>query len=151
MWWVGNSWCTHLLPYEVFLFMSNPLCIIALSISLDYNYLELLKLGIYKTLETRSWRYKVVPKVVHLIREDERTTTNENTWVPRIPGLVELCTWLYLCPVLFYNFTCIHVNTLEILNTTCILISTSMTLQRLECTIWREVSKTSSTGFCSFE
>jgi hypothetical protein len=49
--------------------MSNSLCIIALSIRLDYNYLELLKLGIYETLEARS--QKGVSKVVHLIHEDE--------------------------------------------------------------------------------
>ena len=51
--------------------MSNPLCIIALSIRLDYNYLELLKHGFCETLETRRLRRKVVFKVVHLIREDE--------------------------------------------------------------------------------
>ena len=68
-------------------FINNPLCIIALGIKLDYNYLELLNLGICKTLETKSWRLTVVSKVVHLIREDDHwTPTNENTWVPRIPG-----------------------------------------------------------------
>ena len=51
--------------------MSNSLCIIALSIRLDYNYLELPKLGICETLETRNRRRKAISKVVHLIRKDE--------------------------------------------------------------------------------
>ena len=34
--------------------MSNSLCIIALSIRLDYNYLELLKLGIVKPLRQEA-------------------------------------------------------------------------------------------------
>ena len=68
------------------LFMTNSLCIIALSMRLDYTYLELLKLGICENLETRSRWCKVVSKVVHLIHEDKWTPTNENTWVPRIPN-----------------------------------------------------------------
>ena len=59
--------------------MSNPLCIIALSIRLDQDYLELLKLGDFETLETRHRRRKIVSSMVHLIRKDERTLTNENT------------------------------------------------------------------------
>ena len=51
--------------------MSNPLYIIALRIRLDYNYLELVKLGFCETLETSNQRCKVVLKVVHLICEDE--------------------------------------------------------------------------------
>jgi hypothetical protein len=56
---------------SIVFFMSNPLCIIALSIRLDYKYLKLLKLDICETLETRSQRHQVASKVVHLIREDE--------------------------------------------------------------------------------
>jgi hypothetical protein len=65
--------------------MSNPLCIVALSIRLKYIYLELVKVGICETLETRSRRHKVVFKVVHLICEDEWTPTNEEYMSVRNP------------------------------------------------------------------
>ena len=69
----------NLLPYEALFCMSNSIYIIALNIRLDYDYLELLKLGICVSLETRRrWR-KVVSKVVHLVHEDDWTPTNENT------------------------------------------------------------------------
>ena len=67
-------------------FYVQSLCIIALNIRLDLDYLELLKLCNYETLETRIRQRKAVSKVIHLNHKDEWTLTNENTLVPQIPS-----------------------------------------------------------------
>jgi hypothetical protein len=60
-------------------FLSLTPLYFALSIRLDLDYLKLLKVGIFGTLETRSRRRKVMSIIFYLICKDECALINENT------------------------------------------------------------------------